>query len=495
MGTGSLWERKDGSLWRSIKIPSNQEFLQQYHQWIYKKVADRFRRDKDRVQDTVQNVRIRLLSKDFIGRWFFKHLTHELVDRVQAEHMLGQKQLKFISSIKPVVGLRAEPDSLWRVSDILEYAKFDHERYFYSIQGHTINSDRMLSLLGYGPGQYNALKSLYTQGRIRPSELTGHTCVEDGEVEETIDGKCSVPGCGKKHFCRGFCSSHYHSQRARCPVCEKGRANLRARGVSLADDWMSSENVADLRWDDSQLRPFLRKWQNKNMIKSVPGSIVRPEGCDSPYKGIDAGLLKYAWIIINNEVVNDFKRMSRTFDASSMVFNDGVSPDGPSQAAWDVDDDGVRTQVIQDLSAMDEFSHVENRIDVARMADLADLSSEERNVIVEIDLNETNIKRYAESIGESVIQVQKVRTSALSKMRNSDVSNSMIDSMIDSICKSCGCSMDDLLGDSKFGPCVPARMKLFSKMADMGFSIDEMEFRTGLSKDRITMLVDRSLAL
>jgi hypothetical protein len=38
-------------------------------------------------------------------------------------------------------------------------------------------------------------------------------------------------------------------------------------------------------------------------------------------------------------------------------------------------------------------------------------------------------------------------------------------------------------------------MKLFSKMADMGFSIDEMEFRTGLSKDRITMLVDRSLAL
>jgi DNA-directed RNA polymerase specialized sigma24 family protein len=485
--SGSLWTRVDGSLWVEVAIPSNDDFLKQYHQWIYKKVSDRFRRDKDRVQDTVQNVRVRLLQKDFIGRWFFKHLTHELVDREQAERILGQNvQLKFISVVQPVVGKRSEPDSLWRVSDLLAYAKFDHERYYYSVQEHTISSDSVLRLLGYWhlavpdpngkvrdpggnlvsfkPEAYNVLKSLYKQGRIKPAELTQHECTEQiVTARPIVSGNkhlCSVSGCGKKHFSRGYCTTHYgqHIQHT-CPICEKGRASLRTRGVSLADDWeKASAAAAILRWDDSQLRPFLRQWRRQNIVSRVPQKIVRPSDNVGPYQGIDAGLLKYSWIMINNEVVNDFKRMTRTFDASCMVFNDGISPNvgDADTVAWEMDDDGARTQmIVKDASALDTFHAAENGVDVMTLIEGANLTQEESDTILQIDLKELNIREYADSLGVSVAHVHRVRNLALEKMRHVDMPDAFIIGLMAATCHKYGCSVDDMLGPDRVGPCLP----------------------------------------
>src|SRR5271157_243586 len=90
-----------------IFIPTNQAFLKKWYVWTAGKVARHFKRDKERCQDTAQNVRVRLLSKNFIGRWFFKHLTDEFVDKEQAEFILGGISLSFNGSIKPIYGHRS----------------------------------------------------------------------------------------------------------------------------------------------------------------------------------------------------------------------------------------------------------------------------------------------------------------------------------------------------------------------------------------------------
>lgn len=538
----SLWKRGDKSLWREIKIPSNNEFLEQYHQWVFKKVADRFRRDKDRIQDTVQNARVRLLQKDFIGRWFFRHLAHELVSRDEAERILGRdSKLKFISVVQPCVGKRSDRDSLWRVSDLLAYARFDHDRYYYSVQDHTITSDMVLRLLGYlelavpvtspeatnpdskvvdpnNPEQrisfkaeaYNVLKSLYKQGRIKPAELTQHDCCEqiekgsalrgaDGEFVRNAHGEllCSVPGCGKKHFARGFCTSHYgqHVQ-SKCPICEKGRAALHARGVSLADDWLKNpQAAAALRWNDSQLRPFLRQWRGCNLVSAVPRYIVRPADQVGPYQGIEAGLLKYAWIVINNEVFNDFKRIGRTTDSDKMIFNDGVSPDTCDQdtIAWETEEGSDRpTMVVKDSSALGSFRAAEAGFDVRLMAARANLTDEERAIIVAIDLEETGVREFAEQHGTSVAHIHQVRNAALEKMRNADIADAFISKMADLICTKYDCSYGELIGDDRVGPCVRARAEFFHHLNKFGLSVEEISERTGVPKERVSLAIGRA---
>ena len=83
----------------SVAIPTNESFLIQWNTWIYSKVSKRFKRDRERILDTVQNVRLRLIQKDFIGRWFFKHLTNDIVDLIQAERILGGSKIAYISKI------------------------------------------------------------------------------------------------------------------------------------------------------------------------------------------------------------------------------------------------------------------------------------------------------------------------------------------------------------------------------------------------------------
>lgn len=446
-----------------VPVPSNQTFLIQWHAWIHGKVARHFKRDKERILDTAQNVRLRLLSKDFIGRWFFKHLRDELVDRNQAEVILGGfVPLVFVGSILPVdipnlsclrsklasLGLcedesdavcehicsgrpiksapyldrvqsasalqklledrcikqlmhghgcpRTCENSIWRVSDLLDFAKFDYERYYYSAQGHSIDSDKVLRLLGCEPGRYSVLQSLYRQGKLLPSELTDHDCKRRGVV--------GAPPSS-------------------CPGCERAIALLRDRGLSLADDWMgpSSAEAAKLRWNDSQLVPFLRDWKKTNIVFSTPHYIMRK----SAKPGIIAGLLKYAEMIIDHEVYNDFKRMARSDDLSCSVLNKAMSPEfsDAESIAWEVggDDSELMDRVIRDVRSLDKFAAFENAYDLARLLEVSGLSEEEADVVRNVDLGGMTVREYADKVGRPVPKIHRIRSAAMHKLRDADV--------------------------------------------------------------------------
>jgi DNA-directed RNA polymerase specialized sigma24 family protein len=257
---------------------------------------------------------------------------------------------------------------------------------------------------------------------------------------------------------------------------------------------MKSSHVAQLRWDDSQLTPFLRRWRGQNMISSVPRRIARPDGQVSQYKGIEAGLLKYAWNLINNEVVNDFKRMTRTMDMTCMVFNNGLSPDADESdsVVWELDDNGEKMQmVVKDSSSMDEFRASENGFDIMSMARRANLSDDEMNIIMQVDLMEEDMFQYAESVGKPVARVHRMRTLALEKMRHVDVSDTVLTDMAESMCQKHKCSAEDMFGDSRVGPCVLARTEFFYELSKLGLSTEEMSTRTGVSVDRVLSSVGR----
>ncbi len=415
----------------SVAIPTNESFLIQWNTWIYSKVAKRFKRDKGRIVDTVQNVRLRLLQKDFIGRWFFKHLTDDIVDHIQAERILGGIKITFIGQI-PCLDIindycnnnscikrrklghgcsRSCPNSLWKVSDLLEYAKFDFNRYYYSPQNHTISSDRVLNLIGYPQGKhehecdghskcakcetieyspkaYSILESLYRQGRLKPSELTDHECTNNKS----------------------------------CSGCARGRNLLNSRSISLMKRWSDSPvEVSKLRWIDSQLTPFLRHWRGKNMVYESPLYIMREPNMSGHVLGIDAGLLKYVNIIINNEVVNDFNRMSRSNDIDCTILNNGISPEFSNSdlIAYDGDDDNDKSRrIFRDSSSMNRFSNLENRYDVQSLIDNSGLTEEERSAILAVELMEMTVRQYAKKVGISVPRVNKNRMSAIHKIKN-----------------------------------------------------------------------------
>jgi RNA polymerase sigma factor (sigma-70 family) len=399
-----------------VGIYTNQSFLVRWHQWIHKQVAQMFRRDQGRVMDTAQQIRQRFLSKDLIGRWFFKHLIDDLVDKEQAELMLGRNDLSFLSSIKPVHGHRSDyggngnpnspwskkfgprsnynqdgnPGSLWSIKDILSFAKFDMERYYYTPQNHTIDSDKVLELLGYPAGKYEPLASLYRQGRLVPAEFTEHEC----------------PG------------------RKDCQECVRGRESLKKRKVSLVHRWDAPESApeaAKLRWNDSQVTPFLRQWKKSNMIYAVPEYIMRKSVNGKPPQGIDAGLLAYALKFIRNTVINEFKLMSRHDDTSRMIYNNGMCPEHSDSVAvaFEAEEgsDDKQQMIVVDPSSSAAFHDSEVRTDILDLIALSGLSDEETEVILEIDLRELTVRQYAESVGKSVQRVHKTRTSAMDKLR------------------------------------------------------------------------------
>jgi len=408
-----------------VKIPTTGEFLTQWHQWVAGKVAKHFKRDKDRIPDAAQRVRLRLLSKDFVARWFFKHLTDDLVDHAEACHMLGGTDVTFIGKLKPVHGKRKDPDSLWKIADILEFAKFDYERYFYSVQDHTLDTNKILRYLGYGTeldngkievdvSSYGVLESLYRQGRMKPSELTEHDCVERTITIAHPDGLCGVTGCDKKHYSRGYCSAHYgRSKLVACTECERGRAVLKSKGIALTDRWTDpsvAKVVARLRWNDSQLTPFLRDWHNSNRIKNLPRYIMR----NSDVASIDAGLLKYANMVIDNDVINNFKAMSRNEDSENRPEDSGSA----EVIVWVTDD---KTQASDPLfvdQASAYTSGFEDRTDLVSIIKNACLTAEEMDVLMNSDLSDKTTKEYAEEAKVSVAVVNKIRTSAILKLRN-----------------------------------------------------------------------------
>ncbi len=488
-----------------IAIPTNQSFLKQWYHWTAGKVARHFKRDKERCQDTAQNVRLRLLSKNFIGRWFFKHLTDELVDKKQAELILGGVMLTYTGAVVPVYGKRrsdpALDTSIFRVSDLLDYAKFDYERYFYSIQSHTIDSTKVLRLLGYGPNDFGALESLYRQGKLKPSELTEHECQEKIESIPKRGDLCGYGDCNRKHYAMGYCSNHYHLSRVQaCPVCDHGRELLRSRGLSLSHRWSSADvvdAVRKLRWNDSQLRPFLRDWRRQNLVKSSPLYIMRRD----PKHGIDAGLLKYAEMVIDHEVVNDFKRMGRAEDLSTMVLNKGMSPEFSDKetVAWDSDDkesDDPSTiqRVIRDNGAISKFVQAEGWHDVKRLVDSANLSDEEADVLVSVDLGDMSVRQYSEKSDLPVAKVHRLIASAHRKLQAQDMPDVVTDEMAERIASKHGCTVADIAGTALFGPVVLARTELFSSLFDMGMGIPGISARFHVSEERVTAAINRSLA-
>jgi len=525
--------------YQTVAIPTNQSFLSQWHAWILSKVSRKFKRDKERIPDAAQDVRVRLLTKDFIGRWFFKHLRHEIVDRSQAQRMLGGASIVFIGSLLPVnVGptlcqnkhcmkaktcVRSCPDSLWRVSDILDFAKFDYARYYYSIQGHTISSDDVLRLLGYPAGSYGILESMYRQGRLKPAELTEHECIKVVEDPKPHGPVCSYVdaagnACPRRHFSRGYCASHYNNHViVACPACEHGLKLLKDRGISLALDrskpggWNHPsirDKVARLRWNDRQLKPMLRGWKKTNMLRSTgdaaftPLHIMRPPGPNGVAPGIDAGLLKYAELIIDHEVVNSFKRISRGDDMPTMVFNNGLSPEiGDSETvAWeseDVDDPTGRQRVFRDPGSQNQFSQVEIRKDLAAVMASAGLTPDEEAVIRSLDLGEMSAKDYAGISGKPLQKVNRLRASAMAKLRahRDEITRRLalvdVDQAMRDVCDKHGCTPEQIIGDETFGPCVAARTDLVCFMYDAGMEADEISLKLGVSLERVNAAINR----
>lgn len=465
----------------SIVIPTNQSFLKDQYAWTHGKVARHFKRDKERVFDTAQNVRVRLLSKDFIGRWFFKHLTDELVDRAQAERMLGGVAITFVGQLptadipnascqnpacarrraRDLGCVRSCPQSLWRVRDILAFAKFDHERYYYSIQGHTIDSAKVLKLLGYPEDQYTLLQSMYRQNRLRPAELTEHDC---------SGGKCVE--------------------------CDHGRSLLAQRRLSLAHNWGDpavAQAAAKLRWNDRQLRPFLREWRRTNMVRTTPLYVMRTD----KKLDVNAGLYKYAETVIDNEVVNDFKRMSRADDMHAMVFNNGQSPEHSDSdtVAWESDDsteDG-KVRVLRDTSSLTKFSEAEDRHDLERLTGACDLSDEETSVIAQVDLGEMSVREFADQVGKPIQKVHRVRQSALRKLRSGELESDMFRAVSRRTAERHGCSLAEMLSPAvSFGPAVVARADFFSALYDSGMGIAEIAVQYGFSEERVAAAINRA---
>ena len=413
-----------------VEIPTTPEFLTKWHAWIHGKVSKHYKRDKERIPDTAQRVRLRLLTKDFISRWFFKHLTDDLVDLSEAISMTGNLKIHRSPKISPVYGDRNSEDSLWRISDLLELSNFDYERYFYSIQGHTIETDKFLRLMGYGYKEngkwivrdedYGVLESLYRQGRIKPSEFTDHDCISNN-YQKSLDGTCTILGCEGKHFSKGFCKTHYRIARQdSCAECDRARASLYDKGISLAHRWTDPlviKNVRKLRWDDTQLKPFLREWQKGNLIKKPPRYIMRlPKEAT-----IDAGLLKYANMVVDNDVFNHFKSMLRTDDVAYVSLDVKSDPDSATfeKMYWESEDDGTgRTAVFIDSNALNAYEESDVQRDLYTLISKAELTDLEKNVLRQVDLEELSITDVAQKMGMPSSRVTKIRMKAIYKMRN-----------------------------------------------------------------------------
>lgn len=456
-----------------IPIPDNHAFLRQWFQWTQSVVSDRFKRNRERIPDVVQEVRLRLLSKDFIGRWFFKHLSDELVDRDQAEAMLGGVPIAFVSSLQPVHGKRSSPSSLWRVSDVLAFAKFDHERYYYSVQNHTVDTSTVLRLIGYPQGDYSILQSLYRQGRLRPSELTEHECRRAGQTGVSPNA---------------------------CPGCVHGLALLKSRRLSLAHDWSDPSVAAameKLRWNDSQLTPFLRGWKRTNIIKSPPAYIMRPDR----RSGVDAGLLKYAKILITNTVNNCFKQMLRTDDLGVSVLNKGLSPEHSNDetVGWEPDDSNETglCRTIKDSRDLSRSAEADVRRDLFSLIERAGLTPDELHVVKCVDLEDSTSQSFSKSSGMSLAKVQRLRSSAMQKLRQAQFGTApsersgLVDSVLDRVCEKFNLSRSEVLGSAVLGAPVRARTELFSTLSDDGVSVESMASYFSYPEEKIVAAINR----
>jgi len=437
--------------------------------------------------DSAQSAKCRLLSKEFTTRWFYKHLTDELVDRSEAQKILGGLNILSSSELKPFSGVKnkdLEKDtSLWKISDILFYANFDFERYFYSPQGHTINSDKVLQILGK-PGKYSYLQSMYRIGKLKPKQFTEHNCL----------------------------GSH-------CAMCEAGRLELRNMKASLAHDWdnpLNVKNIQSLRWNDSQLKPFLRNYRGSNRVFCAPSYIMRSPASETvgpvefdrtgivdgkPHHvgiralnhrnlpvarelSVTAGLLKYAEMIITNEVINEFKKMARTDDINFATLNDGLSGDEVGEVVKDYNEDSMNYDLdFKDPDSQRSFELQDSLLDLRKITSQVELDESEHHLIRNVDLGEMSISEYSESVGSDVQSIHRLRNSILKKYREKSLSVQDFKEIELMISEQYGITIYELFSDVKYGKPVLARREFFKFL-----------FRIGVSRSKISELygVDRS---
>jgi DNA-directed RNA polymerase specialized sigma24 family protein len=219
-----------------------------------------------------------------------------------------------------------------------------------------------------------------------------------------------------------------------------------------------------------------------------------------PKQGIDAGLLKYAEMVIDNEVVNDFKRMSRAEDLSITVLNGGQSPEygNHETVAWDSDDkereDSSSIQpVIRDVGSMNQYVQAERWHDVQRLVEAANLTDEELNVIKFVDLEDMSVRQYSDKHNVTVARVHRILSSAHHKLSAQDLPLSVTDELAFRTASKYGCSTMDIEGSKLFGTCVAARTELFSKLFDMGMTISWISARFSISEDRVSAAINRSV--
>jgi hypothetical protein len=286
-----------------------------------------------------------------------------------------------------------------------------------------------------------------------------------------------------------------------CPECEHGREILRNRGLSLAERWDRPEIrsvVQKLRWNDTQLKPYLRTWRRQNLVKAVPDYIMRT----NPKIGIDAGLLKYAEMIIDHEVVNNFKRISRSDDLSIMILKNPLSPEyGDDEIiAYDFEDknrdmndfNSIQS-VVRDSHALVKYSQVEGMNDVQRLIDSADLTAEEMDVIESIDLDDVSVRQFSEEHDIPIPRVHRILQSGHRKLLAKDFPQSATDGIAERIARKHQCTVSDITGPKMFGACVVARTELFSTLFDMGVPITGIASRFSTTEDRVSAAINRSI--
>ena len=506
--------------YKPVSIPTDNSFIEQWYKWVRARVNKEFHFGKnERGPDAAQRVFVRLLQKEFTARWFFKHLKDDLIDRSEAEYVLGLNPGSLAYIAPPLFDVDGEPilvagkggkmvqkrlgpailpngkenkrswaHSLWRIDDLLRYAKFDHGRFFYSIQNHTIDSDRVLSLLAYPAGDYTKLQALWRQGFLLPAELTEHQ------------------GCPRKR--------RSGMDPKECPECHRGLSLLRSKGVTLDmttfKPWTDPElipHIQKMRWNDSQLisifvdkdgqrreRNFLRRWRGYNMVTTTPRTIMRPVlNAQTQPQPIDAGLLKYASILITNEVSNEFKSLGRTDDISRMSCNNGLSPEfGDMESlAFDADSEDGSPRIIADHAAIEKFTEVENQTDITALLKQSTITPDELAAIEALDILGQAARDYSRQINIPVTKVHKLHLSGLRKLKSARVGEAHADRVLHEVCERYSCTEDQVLGDDRFGDPVKARNELFGSLARDGMTEDDMAAHFDYPREKITAAVSR----
>jgi DNA-directed RNA polymerase specialized sigma24 family protein len=193
----------------------------------------------------------------------------------------------------------------------------------------------------------------------------------------------------------------------------------------LNRDWEDPEvgqAVRKLRWNDGQLTPYLRNWNNKNGLFCTPEYVMRPVGD----KGVDAGLLKYVDIIIQNTVANLFKKIGRTDDLEGVLNGENVPLNNGKSAqfsdvelvGWESEDDSWQSRrVYKDMMSSKAFEAFEQKYDTDTLMNLAELTNDEERVINAIEIMEMTARQYSEASNLTIPKIHRLHTMAIRKLR------------------------------------------------------------------------------